>query len=107
MFCCISCIINNINKYNDDLGRVDSGVLCKIPFIFVSFAAFVALERPRPRVHSHVPLQVVRISGSIIALVTLELLFSSVHPHCMLFQLTSLSEGRLACEACYQGSHIC
>ena len=62
----------------------------------VCFAASVALERLLPRVRPHVLLQVTRRSASIIALVTLERLFSCVIPHHMLFQITSCNAGKLA-----------
>ena len=64
--------------------------------MLVSFAASVALERPLPRVRPHVLLQITRLNASIIALVTLEWLFSCVHPHHVIFQLTSMNAGKLA-----------
>ena len=73
-----------------------SGVLCKIYLVFVSFAAFVALERLLPGVRSNVALQMTRRSASVIALVTLEWLFSSVHPHHVNFQFISCNAGKLA-----------
>ena len=79
-----------------DLCHVNSGVSCEIYLLFVGFAAFVALERPLPRVRSHVPLPITRRSASVIALVTLERLFSCVHPHHVHFQLTSCNAGKLA-----------
>ena len=54
---------------------------CEIAFMCESFAAFVALERPLPRVRPHVALQIMRLSASVIALVALEWFFSCVHPH--------------------------
>ena len=80
-----------------DLSCVYSGVLCKIYLVFVSFAAFVALERLLPGVRSNVALQSARRNASVIALVTLEWLFSSVHPHHVGFQLISCNAGKLAC----------
>ena len=79
-----------------DLSCVYSGVLCKIYLVFVSFAAFVALERLFPRVRSNVAPQVTRRRASVIALVTFEGLFSSVHPHHVLFQVTTCNAGKLA-----------
>ena len=61
----------------------------------VSFAAFVAPERFLPTVRPHVLLQVTR-STRVVALVTLEWLFSCVLHHQVLFQLTSLNAGKLA-----------
>ena len=72
-------------------------MLCEIPLLFVSFAASVALERPLPRVRSNVALQIIRLSASIIALVTLEWLFSCVIGHHVNFQLISCNAGKLAC----------
>ena len=70
-------------------------MLCEIPILFVSFAAFVALERLHPRVLHHVATQVTRVYASIIALVTLEWLFSSMHPHHVLFHITSVNSRML------------
>ena len=78
------------------LCRVNSRMLCKQVLLCVSFAAFVALERLLPGVRSNVALQMTRRSASVIALVTLEWLFSCVHPHHVLFQMTSLNAGKLA-----------
>ena len=44
----------------------------------------------------HVLLQMTRLGASIIALVTLERLFSCVVPHYVLFQFTSCNAGKLA-----------
>ena len=41
-----------------DLCHVNSGVSCEIPLLYVGFAAFVALERPLPRVRPHVALKI-------------------------------------------------
>ena len=71
-------------------------MLCEQVLLFVSFAAFVALERLLPGVRSNVALQMTRRSASVIALVTLEGLFSSVHPHHVNFQLNSLNAGKIA-----------
>ena len=68
----------------------------QVSLVRVCFAALVALERLLPRVRPHVALQVTRRSASIIALVTLERLFSCVHHHHVSFQLTSLNAGILA-----------
>ena len=71
-------------------------MLCEFSLLFVSFAASVALERPLPRVLPHVALQLTRRRGSKVALVTLERLLSCVHPHHVIFQLTSCNAGKLA-----------
>ena len=63
---------------NADLGRVNSGMLCEQVLSCVSFTAFVALESLLPRVRHYVLLQMTRLSASIVALVTLEMLFSCV-----------------------------
>ena len=76
-------------NHNADLCRVNSRMLWGQVLLRVSFAAFVALERLHPRVLHHVAIQVTRVYASIIALVTLGWLFSSMHPHHMLFQITS------------------
>ena len=62
---------------NADLG-VNSGMICEQVLSCVSFTAFVALERLLPRVRHYVLLQMTRLSASIVALVTLEMLFSCV-----------------------------
>ena len=71
-------------------------MLCEQVLLCVSFAAFVALERLQPRVRHHVALQMTRLNASIIALVTLERLFSCVVPHYVLFQMTTCNAGKLA-----------
>ena len=76
--------------------RVSSGVFCEIFLVFVSFVAFVALERPLPRVRPCVLLQITRRSARIVALVTLEGLFSCVLPHHVNFPLTICNAGKLA-----------
>ena len=80
-----------------DLCHVNSGVSCEIPLLYVGFAAFVALERPLPRVRPCVLLQTTRRSASVITLVTLEWLFSCVIGHHVNFQLISCNAGKLAC----------
>ena len=72
------------------------GMFCKIVLSCVSFAALVALERLLPSVRPHVPLQMTRRSASVVALVTLEWLFSCMLPHHVNFQLTSLNAGKFA-----------
>ena len=72
-------------------------MFCEFSFFFVSFAAFVALERSQPRVRPNVLLQITRGSASEVALVTLEWLFSSVHTHHVMFQISSCNAGKLAC----------
>ena len=63
--------------------------------VLVSFAASVALERLRPHVGPRVTLQLTRRNASVVALVTLERLFSRVVPHHVIFQLTSCNAGKL------------
>ena len=75
---------------------MNSRMFYKITPMFVSFAASVALEGLLHGVRLHVALQMTRRSASIIALVTLEWLFSSVHPHHVLFQVTTCNAGKLA-----------
>ena len=82
---------------NMDLCHMNSGVSCEIYLLFVGFTAFVARERPLPRVRPHVLLQITRLNASIIALVALEWLFSCVIHHHVGFQLTSSNAGKLAC----------
>ena len=69
---------------------------CEMVFLFEIFAASVALERLLPRVRPHVLLQITRRNASVIALVTLEWLFPCVHPHHVIFQLSSCNAGKLA-----------
>ena len=64
-----------------DLCHVNSGVSCEIYLLFVGFAAFVALERPLPRVRPYVALQTTRLSECGVALAALEWFFSSVVFH--------------------------
>ena len=66
-------------------------MFCEVLFVFVSFAALVALERLLPSVGPHVALQLKRRSASEVALVTLVWLFSRMLPHHVNFQLTSLN----------------
>ena len=53
-----------------DLCHVNSGVSCEIYLLFVGFTAFVARERPLPRVRPNVALQVTRLSTGVVALDT-------------------------------------
>ena len=69
---------------------------CEIAFMCESFAAFVALERPLPRVRPHVALNITRLSESVVALVALEWFLSCVVFHHVNFQLTSCNAGKLA-----------
>ena len=78
------------------LGHVNSEKFCEIYLSFVSFVAFVALERPLPAVPPRVLLQVTRRSASKVALVTLEWLLSCVLSHHVNFQMTSCNTGILA-----------
>ena len=79
-----------------NLGHMNSEVLCKIYLVFLSFTALVTSETPLPGVRLHVVLKITRRNASIVALVTLEWLFSCVVPHHVLFQLTSFNAGKLA-----------
>ena len=83
-------------NHNADLCRVNSRMLWGQVLLRVSFAAFVALERLHPRVRSNVLLQLTIRNASEVALVTLEWFFSCVHPHHVIFQLSSLNVGRVA-----------
>ena len=69
---------------------------CEISLFLVSFAAFVAPEGLFPTVRPHVLLQITRRDTSVVALVTLEWLFSCMFPHHVLLQFTSLNAGKLA-----------
>ena len=71
-------------------------MLCEPVLSCVSFATSVALERLQARVRHHVTTQLTRRSGSVVALVTLERLFSCVDPHYVHFQITSCNAGILA-----------
>ena len=51
-------------------------MFCEVLFVFVSFAALVALERLFPYVRLDVALQMTRRNASVVALVTLVWLFS-------------------------------
>ena len=73
-------------------GSVGCRMPCKIAFLCESFTTSVALESLLPRVRPHVALQMTRSNEGKVALVTLEWLFSSVHPHHVGFQLTSLNK---------------
>ena len=71
-------------------------MLCEQVLSCVGFTAFVALERLLPRVRHHVLLQMTRLSASIVALVTLEMLFSCVLRNNVNFQHLSCNAGKLA-----------
>ena len=71
------------------------GMFCEVFFVFVSFAALVALERLLPSVCYQVLLQVTRRSASEVASVTLVWPFSCVLTHHVIFQLTSCNAGKL------------
>ena len=87
---------NDIDNQYFDLGRVSSEMPCEIALSSVSFVAFVAPERFPPPVRYHVALLLTRRSASVVALVTLEWLFSCMLPHHVLFQLNILNAGKLA-----------
>ena len=76
---------------------VDPEMFRQTSLVFVSFAALVALERLRPHVGPRVTLQLTRRNASVVALVTLEWLFSCVIGHHVNFQLISCNAGKLAC----------
>ena len=71
-------------------------MLCEPVLSCVSFTAFVALESLLPRVRHYVLLQMTRLSASIVALVTLEMLFSCVLRNNVNFQHLSCNAGKLA-----------
>ena len=62
-------------------------MFCEAFFAFVSFATMVALIRLYPCVRPHVVLQGTRRGARVVALVTLEGLFSQMLPHHVNFQL--------------------
>ena len=62
-------------------------MLFDIFLIFECLAALVALEWSLPSVFPHVFLQFRRLETSIVALVTLDRLFSCMLPHYVIFQL--------------------
>ena len=64
--------------------------------VCVSFIASVALEGFHPSVRPNVLLQITRRRAGMVALVTLERLFSCVDPHYVHFQITSCNAGILA-----------
>ena len=66
----------------------------KISLFFVSLAALFALEWSLPGVFLHVALQSKRLSGSVVALITLERLFSGVLHYHVGFQIARLN-GRI------------
>ena len=78
-------------QWNHIFSNMNFEMFCKISFLLVSFAALVALEWSLPRVRPHVPLQSIRNSASVVALVTFERLLSCVHTHNMSFQITSIN----------------
>ena len=71
-------------------------MFCETCLVFVSFVAMAALERPLSRVRSHVALQMTRLSTCVVALATLEWLFSRMLPHHVHLQITSRNAGILA-----------
>ena len=87
--------LKTISFKNLYLGRVNFEMFCEILPVFISFAAFVAVERPLFRVRSHVALQMPRRSTSEVALATLVWLFSCVLSHHVNFQIASFSTGIL------------
>ena len=87
--------LKTISFKNLYLGRVNFEMFCEILPVFISFAAFVAVERPLFRVRSHVALQMPRRSTSEVALATLVWLFSCVLSYHVNFQIASFSTGIL------------
>ena len=79
-----------------NLGRVNSEMSCEFALSSVSIATFVTIERLIPSVCYHVALQMTKRGTSVVALVTLEGLFSCMLPHHVNFQITSLNAGILA-----------
>ena len=69
---------------------MELGMFCEALFLCVSFATMVALERLYPCVRPHVALQGTRRGARVVALVTLEGLFSCMLPHHVNFQSISL-----------------
>ena len=66
-------------------------MFCELLFVLVSFTALVALERLLPCVRLHVVLQVTRRGARVVALVTLEGIFSQMLTHHMNFQSIRLN----------------
>ena len=75
---------------------MNSEMFCELGILCVSFAALVALERLFYSVCHHVVLQMTRRNGCVVALVTLEWLFSCMIPHHVIFQMANLNAGKLA-----------
>ena len=69
--------------------QVSLRMACEAPLLFERFITAVALEWFLPSVLPHVVLQSARSSASVIALVTLERLFTSVLSHDVNFQICS------------------
>ena len=92
----ISCIWLSHRETEPYLGTMNFEMFCKISLIFVSLAALVALEWSLPRMRPHVALQITRISASVVALVTLERLFSGVLCHHVNLQITNCNARILA-----------
>ena len=69
-------------------------MFCKIFLSGVNLAALIALEWSLPSVHPRMPLQITRLSGCIVALVTLERFLLCMLPRYMEFQLAS-SDARI------------
>ena len=71
--------------------------------LFVSFAAFAALKRPRPCVCSHVVLQMTSRDTSVVAMVTLVRLLPRMVSHHVLLQTRIFC----ICEAVLQSGFFC
>ena len=71
-------------------------MFCKTTLIGIQLAAFVALEWSLTSVRPLVTLQITRLSGCIVALVTLERLLFCMLSHYVEFQLTSCDARILA-----------
>ena len=68
----------------------------KDQFFFESFVTLVALERSLHCMRRHVLLQMTRSCARVVALVTIERLFSSMHTHNVVFQITCCDARKLA-----------
>ena len=69
-------------------------MFCHVIFPSECFVAVIALERLLPCVHTHVALQITVCGEIVVALVTLEWLFSCVLPHHVNFQIASFYTGK-------------
>ena len=70
-------------------------MFCEIALSSKSFAACVAPEKLFVSVPLHVTLQIASRVAIVVALVTLELLFSCMFPHHVIFKIISCNTGKL------------